>query len=41
MKKQAMKKSVCVPDMKYIKIIYADTQDEKRKLGGKVFFPNS
>ena len=34
-----MKNNVYVPHMNYIKIIYADTQDEKRKLG-KVFFPN-
>ena len=35
-----MKNNVYVPHMNYIKIIYADTQDEKRKLGN-VFFPNS
>ena len=32
-----MKKSVCVPDLNYVKITYADAQYEKRKRGGKVF----
>lgn len=32
-----MKKSVCVPDLNYVKITYADTQHERRKLGEKVF----
>lgn len=32
-----MKESVCVPDLNYVKITYADTQHERRKLGEKVF----
>lgn len=37
-KNQATKKIVCVPDLNYVKITYADTQDEKRKLEGKSIF---
>lgn len=37
-KKQATEKSICVSDISCVKIIYVQDQDEKRKLGKKVFF---